>query len=142
MIFNYLTDQVHIKVNLNDKMEDALKKFSEKEIIDLKNVFFLHSGNSYHSKDFVNKKINDLINKNDRKNNNMIFHVEDENISSINSRYSSFIQDNFQENLLGSEEGINNNGNRIIIKRIFQNVFNINASICLYYIFMYCRISM
>ena len=72
----------------------------------------------------------------------MIFHVEDENISSINSRYSSFIQDNFQENLLGSEEGINNNGNRIIIKRIFQNVFNINASICLYYIFMYCRILM
>ena len=65
------------------------------------------------------KKINDLINKNDRKNNNMIFHVEDENISSINSRYSSFIQDNFQENLLGSEEGINKNGNRIIIKRIF-----------------------
>ena len=40
VIFKSSSYEVPIKINLNDKMKDALKKFSEKEKIDLANIFF------------------------------------------------------------------------------------------------------
>ena len=134
VIFKSSSYEVPIKINLNDKMKDALKKFSEKEKIDLANIFVLYNGNyAFDYENVGDKNIIDLINGNDKKENAMTLSIV---YKDINSQHSSFIQDNpniinnkndfsennynnFNEKLIGFKEGINNNGEGMIIKRKF-----------------------
>ena len=131
IIFVSYKKKVILKVNLNEKIKDVLKRFSKKARIDLTEINFSYGGEQFDYENVGDKLINELqINKFDKKDklitilyahkrNDTIHSIEIEEEPNENSRISGFREDinNFQENLIENAEGIIHNGENTNIKK-------------------------
>ena len=129
--------KVIIKVDLNEKIKDVLKKFSKKARIDLSDINFSYGGEKFNYENVGDKVINELkINKFDKedklitisfanKRNDTIHSIEVGEDPDENNRISGFGGNiNSLENLIeNAEDIIHNRENKDIIKGYYLKIF-------------------
>ena len=78
VIFSYKGIETEIQCNIIDKIKDIFKRYANKRGIDISKVYFIYNGNKINE----NKILNEIINEEDKRRNNMNILVN-ENIKTI-----------------------------------------------------------
>ena len=135
LIFNYKGTETVIQSNINERMEEVLKKYKSKTEIEINNVYYLYNGNNINK----NNKLEEIINNEDRRLNNMKILVYDLNEKEDNKNIKEIkeivcpecnqsVIIKINEYKLGIK--CNNNHNSILLLKEYKNKIDISKIRC------------
>jgi len=139
VIFNYKGTETVIQSNINERMEEVLKKYKSKIEIELEleldKAYYLYNGNKVNKEN----KIEEIINNEDRRLNNMKILVYDLNAKEDNKNIieiKEIICPECNENVIINineyklEMKCNNNHNNIILLKEYKNKIDLSKIRC------------
>jgi hypothetical protein len=119
VLFNYKGIETVIQCQINEKMEEVIKKYKSK--IEINNEYYLYNGNKINKEN----KLEEIINNEDKRLNKMIILVYDineikdnKNMKEIKEIICPVCNENVIINIIGMK--CNNNHNNIILIKEYK----------------------
>ena len=134
-IFNYKGAETIIQCQIDETMEEVIKKYKSKIEIEVNNEFYLYNGNVINK----NNKLEEIINNEDKMNNKMKILVNDideikdnNNIEEIKEIKCPQCHENVIINIKDYKLGMKciNNHNNIILLKDYDNKIDISKIKC------------